>query len=356
MLALAALLPGAAGAATLYGLIDSGELFASTNAGVSWTVRSTLPVRDAVALAAGGSSSELFLASESGGLYRSIDAGLNWTALSAVAAADVTAMVPAPGQLLLLATSGSVYASTDGGVSFGAAGVIAASNLVSATRQGGFHFALTRTGEVYRSADGGVTWSAVGAIATSGAVEIVGLDGNLHVLTATGDLARSTDQGASWTFVSTLSQSGMAALAVGNGELLAATRAGETAASATGTTWTWRGVIGQLEVRALALDTPTMTAVEHGARAPLAFAAPWPNPASRSVVFTLELERESMSTIEVFDASGRRVAVPVAEQRVAAGRFTRVWSPGDLPSGAYFARARVDGVERTRGFVWLGER
>jgi photosystem II stability/assembly factor-like uncharacterized protein len=64
---------------THFGLVDTGELFASTDAGANWTLRSTLRVRDAVALSAGASSTELFLASETGSIYRSDDAGMSWT-------------------------------------------------------------------------------------------------------------------------------------------------------------------------------------------------------------------------------------------------------------------------------------
>jgi len=53
-------------AGTLFGLINTGELYVSTNQGANWSIRSALPVRDAVALAAGSSSSQLYLASQSG--------------------------------------------------------------------------------------------------------------------------------------------------------------------------------------------------------------------------------------------------------------------------------------------------
>ena len=61
------LAPCASHATTLFGLLDTGELYKSTDQGLNWTAVSTLPVRDAVALGAGVNSAELYLASRSGG-------------------------------------------------------------------------------------------------------------------------------------------------------------------------------------------------------------------------------------------------------------------------------------------------
>src|SRR5262245_65748057 len=88
---LAALSTRAAGADTLFGLIDTGELYASVDGGAHWSFRSALPARDAVALAAGTTSAELFLATESGFVHCSVDAGMTWTAVGSVPASDVAA-------------------------------------------------------------------------------------------------------------------------------------------------------------------------------------------------------------------------------------------------------------------------
>ena len=45
-------------ASTLFALVDTGELFASDDQGITWTVRSVLPVSDAVGLIAGSSPLE----------------------------------------------------------------------------------------------------------------------------------------------------------------------------------------------------------------------------------------------------------------------------------------------------------
>ena len=63
------------GATTFFGLINTGELYSSPDQGLTWAIRSSLPVRDAVALSAGASTSQLYLASARGVVYRSPDAG-----------------------------------------------------------------------------------------------------------------------------------------------------------------------------------------------------------------------------------------------------------------------------------------
>jgi hypothetical protein len=228
--------------------------------------------------------------------------------------------------------------------------------LASATRQGTEEYALGRSGLVFRSTNGGVDWNAVGSLPVTDAVAITAHGNELYVLTSTGAVARSLDQGAGWTFIAALSQGGMGALAAGGAELVAVTRAGEIAASANGTSWTWRGSVGQLAVRALASDVPTNTGVDPASPGALAFSAPWPNPASRAVSFTFDLEREAVVTLEVFDAAGRRVALPIAGERLPAGRVTRQWRPERLEGGTYFARVVTPGRTLTRGFVWLAGR
>ncbi|HEY2953958.1 MAG TPA: hypothetical protein VGK89_01770 [Candidatus Eisenbacteria bacterium] len=343
-----------AGAATLFGLVDTGELYASASGGASWTIRSTLPVRDAVALIAGASSSELFLASESGSIYRSTDAGTSWAAVGTVPASDVAALLGSPGRLQLLTRSGSVYNSTNNGATWTAVGAITASDVVGVARIDAVELALTMTGSVYRSTDNGASWGAVGTLVVSDAVAIVVFGGEPWVITSTGDLAKSNDAGASWSIVGTLSQVGITSLAASSTELIASTEGGEVAASADGVSWTWRGVIGQLTMRALGSDVPTTTSVEPGSPRAGVLLAPWPNPARDGFHLAIELEHEALVTVTVYDAAGRLAARPIAPERLPAGRIARVWRPSDLPRGSYYLRASIGGRVQSRRVTWLG--
>lgn len=355
LLSLAALLPGAARADTIFGLVDTGELYASGDGGASWTIRSTLPSHDAIALAAGASTTQLFLATESGAFYRSADAGMSWSAVGSVPASDIATMVSRLGTILLIARSGAVYSSDDDGATFTAVGSIPASDVVGSTWWGS-HYAVTGAGAVYRSDDGGASWSAVGAVEGVRVVGMVALGGRLYALTSTGDVAKDDDgTGASWNFVASLSQSGMSALARRGVELLASTTSGETAASPDGSSWNWRGAIGQLSVRALGTDDPTTTDVPPGRDGHLfRFAPPWPNPARTHLALSFDLESAAMTTVDVFDTDGRLVARPIAGERIPAGRVTRIWRPTRLAPGRYYLSARVGRRNEIRSFVWLG--
>lgn len=331
-----------AGAATLFALVDTGELFDSVDDGVSWTVRSTLPVRDAVALVAGASASDLLLATRSGLVYTSDDAGISWTATGAVAASDVVDMVLRfDGGVVLLSEAGTLWESMDGGVSFTALATIAASNHVGLTIGAANDvYALTATGEVYASADGGETWLVQGVIATPHARGIAASGSNLHVLTTTGDIWESDDAGATWAAVGTLSQVRMRGFVRDGGRLYAAAAEGEVAMSDDAASWTWVGAVNQLNVVALAIDTPA-TDVTTRAGARFAVGVPWPNPApGRLVAFPLRLPVTTGVSVEVFDVRGRKV-VQRAPQAFEAGPQILWWDTKELSSGIYFVRLKT---------------
>jgi photosystem II stability/assembly factor-like uncharacterized protein len=340
-------------AATLFGLVDTGELYESADGGVSWSIRSTLPVSDAIALAAGATSNDLFLVSERGAFYRSANAGMSWSAISTVTASDVSAFVATDIRFVLVTRSGTVYTSADQGDSWSAVGTITASDIVSVTFDASVYYALTATGTVYRSNDAGASWAAVGAVSISNAVDIVAFSGDLWVLTAAGDLAKSADAGATWTFVSTLSQLGMTTLIRGENELVSSTAGGEIAASAAGASWSWRGVINQLTVRSLATDIPAVTGIDRAGPRSLAFSAPWPNPARESFSFALDLDRDALVRVDLYDMAGRLVARPLPESRLNAGRTVRIWQQ-QLEPGIYHLRAREGDRERVRRIVLIG--
>jgi hypothetical protein len=88
----------------------------------------------------------------------------------------------------------------------------------------------------------------------------------------------------------------------------------------------------------------------------LALRAPWPNPASGVVRLGIELPRECVVTLSVFDLAGREVARPIAAERFAAGSVAREWRPAGLAPGVYTMRAAVGDVKLTQRLVWLGGR
>lgn len=341
--------------ATLFGLIDTGELYSSANNGVNWSPLSTLPVSDATALAARLSSSDLFLASRSGSVYRSMDAGANWTAVGAISASDLVDLAIRPdGILLALTATGSLYSSTDLGASFTALAALTGSDFVSLcfTTPVVKYYALTRTGEVYESPDGGATWTPKGAMAVSNARKLRAVQASLYALTETGDIFKSTDAATNWTAVGTLSQVGMRGLVRNGSALAAASKEGHVATSADGIAWTWQGSVNQLELTALASDEPATTGVEPdlpGAGALLGPVFPTPSTGPASLVVRLTGDDEVRLTLH--DLSGRLVARRPPEA-LPAGTHTLSWDPRVARVGIYFVRLEsAAGLSATRR--WL---
>jgi photosystem II stability/assembly factor-like uncharacterized protein len=333
-------------AATLFGLVDTGEIFSSSDDGVTWTVLATLSVSDAVSISAAETNNELFMATASGTVYRSTDAGVNWTAVGAVSASDVSDMLIRPsGDILVVTKTGIVWRSQDDGTTFTSMGTLTASNHASLTDDGfGYVYALTSTGEVSRSMDDGATWNVVGIGPAPDAVEIRSQGPGLYILTETGIIGKSLDQGTTWTNISTISQVHMTALTMNGIDLVAASTEGLIASSAGGSAWSWQGSINQLTVVGLGNDTPIVTGA--GPTNPPSFTAlrlnsVWPNPARGNggpTALSFTLPEGDRVTVEVYDVSGRLVARRPNEVFPAAGDYTVQWDMGRLMSGLYFLR------------------
>jgi len=345
-----------ASGATLFGLIDTGELFSSGDGGVVWTVVATLPVHDATALQARNSATDLYLASRSGSVYHSGDGGSNWAAVGAVTASDVADLViRRDGGILLLTTSGTVYESNDLGVSFAALAALSASDFTSLCQRSDDRlYALTRTGGVYESIDGGTVWTAKSAITFADGVRIRSLVNDLFALTDAGDLYRSDDAGTSWSPIGTLSQVGMRGLVADDATLVAASKEGHVWTSANGVAWTVQGSMQQLTLTALASDHPAVTGVEETPGGALSLGAPWPNPSHGAALsLPLRLERDDTLELRLFDLAGREVASRPPEP-LPAGAQVIAWQPGVRAAGLYLVRARLgSGPSGTRRWVVL---
>lgn len=335
-----------AGGATLFGLVNTGELFASSDGGATWTVRASLAVYDAISIAAGETSDELFLITRSGLAYQSTDAGVNWTAVGAVAASDIADMLIRPnGDIFLLSETGILWQSTDNGVTFISLSTLAASNHVSLTADDSDNlYILTQTGEIARSTDEGVSWSTVGVVTTSEAVEIRAVDSDLFVLTGSGNVAKSTDQGISWTMVGTISQVHMSSLTLDGTDLIATSSEGLIASSTDGITWSWIGSINQLTVEALGNDTPTSTGIRPDVPpsiSALHLDPPWPNPRSGRgglTFISFTLPEPDAVAVELYNVEGKLVRQRPPEMFPKSDAHVIQWDAGELASGIYFVR------------------
>jgi plastocyanin len=79
---------------------------------------------------------------------------------------------------------------------------------------------------------------------------------------------------------------------------------------------------------------------------------PHPNPARRGVSFSFALPRAGRARVEVFDADGRRVAIPV-DLELGAGAHEEAWDGrqadgGFARSGIYYLRLTLPGCRQSR--------
>ncbi len=330
---------------TLFGLVDTGEVFASSDQGITWAPLATVPVSDAIAVMALSTPSDLVMATRRGTVLASPDAGATWGAVGVVPAADIVDLaVSAVGDLLMITETGTLHASTDGGATFVARAALTGSDFTSlCVPPSGRVYALARTGAVHESIDDGSTWATVGAITVPDAACLRAVDDDLFALTATGTVLESVDSGVTWSAISTLSQVGATSLVPVPGTgLVAATREGHVAVSADGTSWAWQGSINQLEVVGLGTDTPMGLGVSEVEFPPssVSVSAPWPNPRRGAGGLSLRfaLGRSESVVLTLFDVAGRRVASRPPEHFSSEEAHRVYWNPGHLSAGVYLVQ------------------
>jgi len=334
-----------ASGAKIIALVSTGEMFASHDGGATWSLKGALPVSDVVAVAAGETSDELFLATRSGVVFRSGDAGSSWTASGSVAESDVVDMaIRSTGHLFLLSAEGTLYRSFDDAATFTPVASLTASNHVSLEIDAaGEFFALTQTGEVARSTDFGVTWHVVGAVTAPDAVALRAMGTDLYVLTGTGVVARSGDHAATWLNVGTVSQVHMVGLTVDGADLVATSKEGLVATSSDAVAWSFVGSVNQQDVMVVGTNEPKATGI--GVPVPelsaLRVRAAWPNPAhsdAGAVTVSFEMAKPGRVALRVHDVAGRLVDERTPQEFSRAGEHVIRWSAGGLTSGIYFVQ------------------
>jgi hypothetical protein len=342
--------------AALIGLIDNGQIVVSDDVGASWETRGVLAVPDAIGLVALTSNTVLYLLTRSGTVYASSNSGADWDAVGGVPASDVAAVgVRDDLALLTLTESGTVRESEDGGETFATIGTLNAVDCVSLATGPGIAYALTRTGSVFASLDGGATWTVRGSIPVSDAIEVVRTGDALYIVSGTGDVWRSVNAGVSWFPVGTLSQVHVSGLVWDGSTLAAVTREGMVARSQDGVGWQWVGAINQLNVVALATDTPVVAVFPGGGPGVgLAVGAVHPNPTTGprcALTFPVQLTGRTMIRVFLYDVSGRLVAARTAESLEGPGLSHVTWEPGALSAGVYVAKVRTNTESIARRIV-----
>jgi hypothetical protein len=166
----------------------------------------------------------------------------------------------------------------------------------------------------------------------------------------------STDGGSSWTNLETVSTGtdSWALVSVDLTSLVPATasmRLRFVAEDVNAATYVEAGV-DDVEILSSATGVASVAAGPSG----LDLAAPAPNPFRASTTLAFDLPAAGRASVEVFDVAGRRVAVLLRGERVAAGRHTVTWRGEDdggarVAPGVYFVKLASGDGERTRKLV-----
>ncbi len=78
----------------------------------------------------------------------------------------------------------------------------------------------------------------------------------------------------------------------------------------------------------------------------------FPNPFNPSTTIKYQLPLDGEVTLAVYDLLGKQIAVLVSEKQ-AAGRYSREWNPGNIPSGIYFCRLNAGSFSQTRKIILM---
>jgi photosystem II stability/assembly factor-like uncharacterized protein len=242
----------------LVAVVNSGQIYTSTDAGVNWTARDSSRSWSDVASSADGTRLVATVDSGAGGaIYVSTNSGATWSLTSANTGVRWFSVASSADGLKLVANGGlTVYTSSDGGTNWIARQSIASQAPLACSADCSKVVALTgsiTTGNngAYVSSDSGVTWTrrlySESTTAVSWSAAAISSDGATMVVGGLGRWYRSVDQGRSWsdsTYPAYLTTNGLALSSDGT-RIAAATSAGLYTSAASGASTT-TGVAGSI--------------------------------------------------------------------------------------------------------------
>ena len=183
---------------------SSGQIYTSTDSGLTWTARES--ARNWFAITSSADGTKLAAAVSGGQIYTSTDSGVTWnisTTSSSLAWVSIASSFD--GNRLVAAASGSnyIYISANAGLTWTAVSSYANWLSVASSVDGSKLVAVVYGGQIYTSSNYGITWtprdsnrnwySVTSSADGTKLAAVVG--GN----TATGQIYTSTDSGATWT-------------------------------------------------------------------------------------------------------------------------------------------------------------
>jgi hypothetical protein len=187
------------GSAIFAGTLDGGDVFMSTDSGLSWKTANTgLPSTWIISLAAGGG--KIFAGTPTMGVFISTNNGTSWNAINTGLANKAIYSLALSGSTIFTGTNGGgIFISANDGASWSPANSgLTNLKVLTIAVSGSTIFAGTVGGGAFLSTNGGASWSAAGlpancsvnSFAVSGGTILAGVEGN--------GVSLSTNNGTSW--------------------------------------------------------------------------------------------------------------------------------------------------------------
>ncbi|HQU82219.1 MAG TPA: hypothetical protein PKY59_03800 [Pyrinomonadaceae bacterium] len=141
----------------LAAIVSNGQIYTSTDSGVTWTARESTRFWGSIASSADGT--RLVATVGSGQIYTSSNSGANWTARDSNRTWSAVASSADGFNLVATVNSGQIYTSTNGGVNWTARESTRFWNSIASSSDGTKLVATVSGGQIYTSTDAGVTWT-----------------------------------------------------------------------------------------------------------------------------------------------------------------------------------------------------
>ena len=190
----------------LVACVDNGQIYTSTDSGVTWTPRDSSRRWSGVASSSGGSN--LVACVNGGQIYASTDSGATWTPHGPItnwtcvaSSSDGSKLVAGVGTVSGLGNAGQIYTSTDSGATWTPHGPITNWTCVASSANGSQLVAgIHNAGQIYVSSDSGLTWTTQGGYSHYWWSVASSADGKSLVAgDYGGQIYTSTDWGMTWT-------------------------------------------------------------------------------------------------------------------------------------------------------------
>ena len=185
----------------LVAVVSGGQIYTSTDSGVTWITRDGNRTWQSVASAADGSKLVAVVGGVGGGqIYTSTDSGVTWTARNSGSRRWWSVASSADGsKLVAVVLGGQIYTSTGSGVTWTARNSDRSWTSVASSADGSKLVAVVNGGQIYTSTDSGVTWTARESNRQWYSVASSADGSKLVAGDYSGQIYTSTDSGVTWT-------------------------------------------------------------------------------------------------------------------------------------------------------------